>query len=182
MKSKPEIEMLIEASLFSAGRPLSIKELNEALDLPKENIQKGLKKLRTIYSIKDGALEIAKVGNKYSMQVKPDLAEYIRTLAQMEIPVKVLKTAALIAYHQPIRQSELQEMFGAKVYDHVKVLLDKGLISKRAQDRTIILTTTAQFAEYFGIDTTDREKIKQRLIDKVKKVEQTNFFQKKKEE
>jgi segregation and condensation protein B len=87
----------------------------------------------------------------------------------MEIPNKVLKTAALIAYHQPIKQSELQEMFGSKVYDHVKVLNDLGLIKKREKGRTIVLTTTKQFSEYFGIDTTNHEKIKQWLVNKVQK-------------
>lgn len=169
MTIKPEL--LIEASLFSAGKPLSIDELSEALTLGKETIEKNLKKLITIYSKKDSALEIAKVGDKYNMLVKPALAEHIKSLAQMEIPAKVLKTAALIGYHQPIKQSDLQEMFGSKVYDHVKVLAELGLISRRHEGRTIILTTTAQFAEYFGIATIKRDEIKKWLSEKVQELE-----------
>ena len=127
----------------------------------------ALKKIKTIYSKKDCALEVIRAGNKYSMQVKPDLAEYIRSLAQMEIPPKVLKTAALIAYHQPIKQSDLQEMFGAKVYDHVKVLSELGLVNKRIKGRTAVITTTPRFAEYFGIETTDKEKMKIWLMEKI---------------
>jgi segregation and condensation protein B len=58
-------------------------------------------------------------------------------------------------------------MFGSKVYDHVKVLIELGLIHSKLDGRTSILTTTHQFAEYFGIDTTDREKIKLWLMKKV---------------
>ena len=168
-------ELLIEASLFSAGRPLSIQELSEALNLDKATIEKKLKKLVTIYSKKDTALEIARVGTKYSILVKPYLTEHIKMLAQMEIPTKVLKTAALIAYHQPIKQSDLQDMFGSKVYDHVKELSELGLLNRRHEGRTVVLTTTAQFSEYFGIDTTDREKIKQWLTKKIQKSEKNNI-------
>lgn len=166
MEVKPE--NLIEASLFSAGRPMSIAELSEALNLSSEMVEKNIKKLKAQYSRKGGSIEIAKVGKKYCMQIKADLAEYIRHLAQMEIPHKVLKTAALIAYHQPIKQSDLQEMFGAKVYDHVRVLHELGLVTKKLEGRSTILTTTSHFSEYFGIDTTNREKIKQWLVGKVK--------------
>jgi segregation and condensation protein B len=162
-------EVLIEAALFSAGRPLSVDELSEGLGLSQEIILKHLKKLITSYSTDEGALEIIKSGKKYSMQVKPQLAENVKPFAQMEIPIKVLKTAALIAYHQPIKQSDLQDMFGSKVYDHVKVLNEFGLIKKRQEGRTIILTTTPQFSEYFGIDSTNREKIKQWLVEKIQK-------------
>jgi segregation and condensation protein B len=170
MVFKPEI--LIEASLFSAGKPLSKGELSEALGLSKAEIEKHLSKLKSSYSRKESALEIAKVGKKYIMQIKSELADYVKSLAPMQIPQKVLKTAALIAYHQPIKQSELSEMYGAKVYDHVGVLHDLGLVRKRSEGRTVVLTTTAQFAEYFGIDSTDREKIKHWLADKLKKGKQ----------
>jgi segregation and condensation protein B len=150
---------------------LSVQELSEVLGLPDNSIRNYIKKLKTKYSSRDSALEIAKVGTKYSMQVKSDLADHIKSLAPMEIPQKVLKTAALIAYHQPIKQSDLQEMFGPKVYDHVKVLSELGLIMKRNEGRTIVLTTTSQFSEYFGIDTTNREKMRQWLTEKIKGIE-----------
>jgi segregation and condensation protein B len=166
MKYNPEV--LVEASLFSAGRPLTIKELAEALNMSAADVKSNIQKLKKQYSKRDNALEIARVGDKYIIQVKSDLADYVKSLAPMQIPMKVLKTAALIAYHQPIKQSELQEMHGAKIYDHVSVLYDLGLVRKRQDGRTVVLTTTPQFSEYFGIDTTDREKIKKWLTAKLK--------------
>jgi segregation and condensation protein B len=168
-------ELLIEASLFSAGRPVSVDELAERLGMDRGLIEKNLKKLTTAYSNNDSALEIIKAGNKFSMQVKSKLAEYVKSFAQMEIPEKVLKTAALIAYHQPIKQSELQDMFGSKVYDHVKELGERGLIKRRHEGRTIVITTTSSFSEYFGIDTTDKEKIKKWISKKVKNGKHRNI-------
>jgi segregation and condensation protein B len=172
MATKYKPELLIEASLFSAGRPISIEELAEGLELSKDVIEKSINKVIKKFSKQDdSAIEVIKAGKKYSLQVRPHLVDHVRLFAQMEIPNKVLKTAALIAYHQPIKQSDLQEMFGSKVYDHVKELNELGLIKKRQDGRTIILTTTSQFSEYFGIETTNKEKIKEWLTKKVAKNE-----------
>ncbi len=148
---------------------MSIEEISEGLGLKEEVVETNLKRLITAYSEKASAFEIIKSGKKYSMQVLPELTERVRCFAQMEIPPKVLKTAALIAYHQPIKQSDLQDMFGSKIYDHVKVLDELGLIRKRQEGRTIVITTTSQFSEYFGIKASDKEKIKELLTEKVKK-------------
>ena len=86
----------------------------------------------------------------------------------MEIPKKLLKTLALIVYHQPIKQSELQNILGPKVYEHVKELHELGLIRTRREGKTKILTTTKRMPEYFGISTTDKEEIRKWLIKKLK--------------
>ena len=160
-------EFIIEAALFSAGKPLKLEELAEITKIDKNKLRKYLKNLVKDYNNRETALEIAKVGDKYAMLLKPDYTATTRGLADMEIPYKVLKTAALIAYHQPIKQSELQDMIGSKVYDHVKELVELRLIRAKESGRTKLLTTTKVFPEYFGIDTTNRDDIKKWLVKKV---------------
>ena len=101
------------------------------------------------------------------MILKPEYAEHAAKLAQMEIPLKVLKTAALIAYHQPLKQSQLVMMIGSKAYDHVKELREIGLIKFRRDGPTKLLSTTPRFQDYFAIDAVDRDGIKQWLAKKV---------------
>lgn len=158
---------IIEAALFSAGTPLSSEELKELTDLTESKIKSTLKLLIDEYNQRESALEIAQVGEKYSMQLKTEYAPHVQKFAPMEIPVKVLKTAALIAYHQPIRQRDLFDMVGYKVYEHAKILHELGLIRRRESGRTKIITTTERFSEYFGIASTDREEIKKWLMEKV---------------
>lgn len=160
-------ELIIEAALFSAGKPLKLEELEVTTNIQKDKLRKYLKNLIKDYNNRESALEIAKVGDKYAMLLKPDYTATTRGLADMEIPYKVLKTAALIAYHQPIKQSELQDMIGSKVYDHVKELVELRLIRAKETGRTKLLTTTKLFPEYFGIDTTNRDEIKKWLVKKV---------------
>ena len=77
-----------------------------------------------------------------------------------------MKTAALIAYHQPILQSDLFDMIGAKVYEHTKALEELGLISRKPSGRSLSLATTRYFAEFFGLKSTDREGIRKLMAQK----------------
>src|SRR5205823_13580608 len=77
-----------------------------------------------------------------------------------------LKTAALIAYHQPLLQSDLFDMIGSKVYEHTKALEDLGLVNRKPSGRSLALTTTRYFAEFFGLKSTDREGIRKLMAEK----------------
>src|SRR5206468_467444 len=89
-----------------------------------------------------------------------------RGFAPPEIDRDLLKTAALIAYHQPLLQSDLFDMIGSKVYEHTKGLEDLGLINRKPSGRSLALTTTRYFAEFFGLKSTDREGIRRLMAQK----------------
>ena len=163
--AKPE--RVVEAALFSAGRPVSIEEIKDATGLDPELIRTTLRKLIRSSKNRDTALEVAKAGSKYAMLLKKELVPAAAKLAQMDIPKRLLKTLALIAYHQPVKQSEVLEMVGPKVYDHVKELHKLGMITESPSGQTKILSTSSRFPEYFGIKTTKREEIKKWMADTI---------------
>jgi segregation and condensation protein B len=151
---------IVEAALFSAGKPLSIEEIATTTNLSPEAVKEACKELSKEYEGRDSVLEVGKAGAKWAMQVRPQAAEPATKFAPPEIPAKLLKTLALIAYHQPMKQSELVDMIGTKVYDHVPELVERGLVKAREEGVTKILVTTALFPEYFGLDASDREEIR----------------------
>lgn len=159
--------LIIEAALFSAGTAKGITELSEITGLNEEFVRDAIKKLVRRYSSGDSALEIAKAGPKYIMRVRSEFTSYLQKIAPPELPKSVIKTAALIAYHQPVKQSQLCVMLGQKVYEHVKILKDYGLINLRESGNTVMITTSKYFCEYFGIESTNREDIKQWLAERV---------------
>jgi segregation and condensation protein B len=158
---------IVEAALFSAGRALSIDEIVEATGLNKGVVTRELKKLMRKYQAGDTAIEIAKAGARYIMQVKTEYTEAALHFAPSEIPKKLLKTLALIAYHQPIKQSELKTMIGDRVYEHVRELRTRGMLVTRKAGPTRILITSKRFPEYFGIETATRTGIKKWIAEKV---------------
>jgi len=162
-----EIEQVVEAVLFSSSHPLTVPEIEEAVGRPRKEVRQGVKKLRRMYQNRKTALEIVKIGRKFSLQLKSKFNKYGMEMMDEEISKPLLKTAALIAYYQPIRQSELKKKVGEKVYEHVDILEEKGLILSKRDGRTYSLRTSSKFQEYFGLEARDREELKKLMAEKV---------------
>tara|TARA_B100000700_G_scaffold298083_1_gene363611 strand:- start:7333 stop:7941 length:609 start_codon:yes stop_codon:yes gene_type:complete len=159
--SEVPLETLLEATLFSAGRSLSIPELSENLGYEEEEIVESMTALQsTIKRRRGGGLQVVEIGGKWAMEVKPKIADHLPKETKSELPPKLLKAAALIAYHQPMPQSRLVELLGQRAYDHIRELAQAGLVGRRRDGNTRRLTTTRRFSEMFGCPHTDRKKVK----------------------
>ena len=159
--SEIPLETLLEATLFSAGRSLNLSELSENLGYEEEEILESVKNLQsTIKRRRGGGLQIVEIGGKWAMEVKPGIADHLPKETKSELPPKLLKAAALIAYHQPMPQSRLVELLGQRAYDHIRELAQAGLIGRRRDGNTRRLTTTRRFSEMFGCPHTERKKVK----------------------
>lgn len=160
---------LVEAALFTAGRPVSVEELSEATGLSISVVKQAARSLEQQYEEMGDhtALEVGMAGAKWAMQLKTVYVEHAQSLAAMEIPKKTLKTLALIAFHQPLLQSDLVDMIGSKTYDHVRELMETGLVKSRPEGLSRRLTTSPEFPEYFGIPATDTAEIRTFLAKKV---------------
>ena len=161
---------LVESILFSASKPVSINEIKETTGFTPNKIKNILNELIEDYSVKlkdETSMEIVKAGDKYAMQVKKKYVDQSVMIAKPEINSNLLKTLTLIAFHQPLKQSNLRRMIGVKAYDHVDELSSMKLIHSKKHGATEMLTTTKLFPEYFGIDSTKPEDIKDFLIKKV---------------
>lgn len=153
-------ERVIEAELFSANKPVTVTDLSMTSGLDTRTVRTALKKLEEEYNDSDRAIEIAKMGPRYALQVKKEYTGFASKLAELKVPKDVLKTASLIAYYQPVLQSKLFDLIGNKVYAHVKELGDLGLIKARPKKNSIQITTTKKFIETFGIDARSRDEVK----------------------
>ncbi|HJX04675.1 MAG TPA: SMC-Scp complex subunit ScpB [Thermoplasmata archaeon] len=163
-------ERVIEAALFSAAKPVTVTDLRVISGLDARTIRAALKKVMDEYNESDRAIEVAKMGPRYAMQVKKEFSTEASRLADMKIPKDVLKTAALVAYYQPVLQSKMYDLVGAKVYDHVKVLHEMGLVKAKSKKKSVELTTTKKFIETFGIDARSRDGVKAWLDEELTKM------------
>ena len=111
------------------------------------------------------------------MQVRFGLAGRVLSFAPKEIEAPLIRTLAIIAYKQPIKQSDLVEIRGNKSYDHVKELEKRGLISAVRHSRTKLLTTTRGFADYFGINSCNPEAVRRALLQEKKLVGVSPMFE-----
>jgi segregation and condensation protein B len=161
---------LVESVLFSASQPVSIAEIVKATELSRQKVRTALNDLIQAYNEdrkRETSLEVIKAGDKFVMQVKKRFTEQSMMIAQPEIDDNLLKTLTLIAFHQPLKQSNLRRMLGEKIYEHVDELVSLKLVHSKPHGSTEMLTTTKRFPEYFGINSTKPDEIREFLMKKV---------------
>jgi segregation and condensation protein B len=155
---------VIEAALFASGRTLTPRELADLSGLSQERACALADDLAAEYVARGSGIEIKSIGVGYSMQVRFGLAGSVLSFAPKEIEAPLIRTLAIIAYKQPIKQSDLVVIRGNKSYDHVKELVERGLINAEKFSRTKLLTTTPGFADYFGISSCNPQAIRRALL------------------
>ena len=159
---------LVEAILFSSSRPVKVSEIAAQTLLSLPTIRRCLKTLKKEYDDRGSAIEVAKTGDGFSLILRSEYSEAAKAFAPKEVPDEILRTAAMIAYHQPILQSDLAKMLGSRVYEDIKSLHEMGLIALKKKGTTFSLSTTKRFSEYFGIEGTRREDVKRWMEQRAK--------------
>lgn len=159
-----EAKRIVEAVLFAASRPISEEELVVA-GVKKRALKKAVEEL--IKEYEHSAIEIVDMGGRYVMQLRNEYAERVKRFAPMELSRSLLKTLAIIAYHQPVKQSDLKKIVGSQIYDHVKELKKKGFIKTQKEGRTKRVEVSSYFYEYFGFSKKNKEKMREMLYKKV---------------
>jgi len=158
---------LIEASLYAAGRPLTIEELSNKLEFPKKEVEELINEVAFDYLDRSTALIIAQIGERYQMQIKPEYTERVSKFAKGgAIAERYLRTLTVIALKQPILKSVVIKLRGSGAYEHVKYLIDNGFVEAIKKGRSHELTTTDKYADMFGLPK-DKHLLKQAMVSQL---------------
>ncbi|MEM5830117.1 MAG: SMC-Scp complex subunit ScpB [Candidatus Aenigmatarchaeota archaeon] len=156
-----KLKAKIEALLFAASRPLSIKSICNILKESEENVKNALKKLIEEYSNPERAMEIIETPEGYEMIIKAEYRNYASQVASFsDLSKGALKTLALIILQHPIKQSDIVKIQGNRAYDYIKMLEKKGLIVSKKVGNTKVLLPSENLEKYFGMKI---ENIKEEL-------------------
>jgi len=156
----------VEAVLFAAGKPLSVRGLASSLGIDDPRpVQRAVRALEETYGRRASALEVRRVGDRYALQLQERFVPLVHAVTPVEMAPRTLKALTLIAYHQPVLQSILVRMIGDVAYEEVQHLRGLGLVRTEPKGSTLELSTTRRFAEYFGIPSGRPEEIR-RLLEK----------------
>ncbi len=158
----------VEALLFASGKPLSVREITQALGRDDHRpVQQAVRTLEQTYAHRQSALEVRRVGDRYALQLREAYVPTVQSVTPVEMAPRTLRALTLIAYHQPIVQSHLVRMIGDVAYEEVQHLRGLGLVHTEPKGSTLELSTTRQFAEYFGISSGRPEEIRRFLEQKL---------------
>jgi segregation and condensation protein B len=144
----------IEAILYLKAQPLKISQIAEFAKCDQSSAEEGLIELMGEYAHREGALEIAETQEGYALQLREIYKPLVDTIVPLDIGLGALRTLAAIALRGPITQSDLVELRGSGVYQHVPDLVDQGFVRKRRQadGRSSWLQITEKFYQHFEID------------------------------
>ncbi|MGB3788202.1 MAG: SMC-Scp complex subunit ScpB [Phormidesmis sp.] len=144
----------IEAILYLKAQPLKISQIAEFAHCDRETAEEGLIALMSEYAHREGALEIAETEEGYALQLREVYKPLVDTIVPLDIGLGALRTLAAIALRGPIAQSELVDLRGSGVYQHVPDLVDQGFVKKRRQadGRSSWLQVSEKFYQHFEID------------------------------
>ena len=147
---------IIEAILFASNEPVLEDDLKDKIR-EKNKLKEYLLNLKKFYS--DRGINLVKTGSKWSFRTSGDLSDELTIFKKQKrrISRAALETLAIIAYHQPITRSEIENIRGVQMgrgsIDH---LLEIGWIKpkgrKNIPGKPVLWTTTDMFLEHFEID------------------------------
>ena len=165
---------VIEALLFSAQKPLSAKEIAEAIrgaggedefspnefaKVREPEIAGALEQLKIEYVQQERAFQLVEKADGWQLVTDPNCSPWVRQLfpapkaARLSSPA--LETLAIIAYRQPITRADVEAVRGVNIDGVLQTLMERGLvkISGRAEipGRPLLYETTEFFLDHFGL-------------------------------
>ncbi len=148
---------MLEAALFLADRPLSVKELAKLLGPDSARRTRDLlSELQNDLGPNAHGIELIINEEKALLRVKHGYVDAVAHLARhQDIPRPILRSLAMIAYNHPMTQSDLVKARGNKAYEHVRELVDRDLIRADQQGRTLLLHVTDNFLQYFDLSNAE---------------------------
>jgi segregation and condensation protein B len=161
---------LAEAVIFASREPVSARTLANLLpdDTDPDAV---IAMLTKIYNGR--GVSLAAVSGGWQFRTAEDLAANLRKIVELprRLPRVAMETLAIIAYHQPVTRSEIEEIRGASLSQNtLDLLLENGLITPKGRrespGRPTLWGTTPAFLAQFGLnDLRDLPKREELLID-----------------
>jgi segregation and condensation protein B len=150
-------ERMVEAILFAAVDPVTIAEL--ALRMPHGcDPAEALAHLRRRYEGRGVAL--TRVGDTYAFRTASDLGFLMQkeTIETRKLSRAAIETLAIIAYHQPVTRTEIEEIRGVAVSrGTVDQLLEMEWIRlgrrRMTPGRPVTFVVTDAFLDHFGLES-----------------------------
>jgi segregation and condensation protein B len=140
-RSIGEIISIVEALIFVADEPVTVKTLAEVLEEEKETIQAALEELAREYEGRESGLQIREIAGGWQLGTRTEFHDevrrFLKTRPSAKLSLAALETLAVIAYKQPATVPEILEIRGVQSASAIKTLLDKRLIVAKGRKETV---------------------------------------------
>ena len=162
IKEKLDLQYLsrvVEARIFASAEPVHAKELLVYLSDPAQ-LETIIEMISERYGATSGIELVVIDSQHFAFRTASDVAQDLVLERAVKKPLSraAIEVLAIIAYHQPITRSEIEEIRGISLSrGTMDILLELGWIKPRGRRRTpgrpLTWGTTPAFLDYFGLES-----------------------------
>ena len=176
-----DLKFILESLLFSAQKPLSVKELRDVLAGAAElddadstvkalkktkdtDVTAALEQLAQEHEAAARSYRLVCVAGAWQFVTQPEFGPWLRALVGVKarpprLSQPALETLAIIAYRQPITRAEVEQIRGVNVDGTMQTIMERGLVEAVGRSEVVgrppTYGTTPFFLEYFGLRNLD---------------------------
>ena len=157
-------KQILEALLFAAEEPLSVRRLSAMIEETSPAMIADLvRELNADYLRERRAFQVQEVAGGFRLVTRPEFAGWVKELradnAAPRLSQAALETLSIIAYKQPVTRAELESIRGVAVEGVLKTLVEREQVRivgrEEGLGRPLLYGTTDHFLEYFGLPSLD---------------------------
>ncbi|HLG30647.1 MAG TPA: SMC-Scp complex subunit ScpB [Candidatus Brocadiales bacterium] len=155
-----DIKPIVEAILFAANEPVSIRKLCEIIgNTDTKQIREIIESLRQDYDSQNRAFQIEDIADGFQILTRAEYYDWVAKLwkksGDNKLSQAALETLSIIAYKQPIMRADIEAIRGVQSGQMIRTLIEKKLVRivgrEEVLGRPFLYGTTKSFLEQFGL-------------------------------
>lgn len=157
--SEPDLVRKIEALLFVAEAPVSLAVMADLLQVPEGVAEEGIALLARRLD-DTSAVQVVRISGGYQLCTRPEMADLIEQFLKPQhrrLSRSLLEVLAIVAYRQPVTQSEIEQVRGVQSDYGLRTLVDRGYVREVGRrdtpGRPILYGTTQLFLHQFNLNS-----------------------------
>ncbi|KKR68554.1 MAG: Segregation and condensation protein B, partial [Microgenomates group bacterium GW2011_GWA2_40_6] len=137
MNNEQQLDIQLEAILFSRGEPMTIKKLSAVLEKTEAEIEEAITILKQ--KLENRGLKIVTLNDKIMLGTDPSLSSVVLKINKEEIESELskasLETLSIVFYKGPISKKEIEYIRGVNSSYILRNLSIRGLIEKTTDEK-----------------------------------------------
>jgi segregation and condensation protein B len=158
--TESELQGALEAILMVVEEPVSTGILAQITEVPIEDIEVNLNRMRQEYQERGHGFELRNVAGGWRFYSSPSQAAYVERFVVDGQPAHLsqaaLETLAVIAYRQPVSRARISAIRGVNVEAVMKTLVTRGLVEESGveyETGSTLYSTTNYFLQRLGLNS-----------------------------
>jgi segregation and condensation protein B len=154
------LQRSIEAVLFVASEPVSIKALAKLTGAEESDVTVALQRIDEEFA--ERGIVLREVGGGYRFASAPSARAAVEAYLlppKNNLSPAALETLAIVAYNEPVTKAQVEEIRGVSADSVIATLLDRRFIvesgRRESPGRPLLYKTTPDFLEAFGLNSLD---------------------------